>query len=143
LVALNYEAATDLASGLAVSSATWTDIGTNQSFTLVNSNAQVRIDVSGSIFLGGSSGTATGSRIVIDSGGTPVNKQLGGNYVPGTVSDFPNALAGAGQILLTTLASGAHTVKVQVYGESAATTAFCRPSTHPNVESLRIIVLEG
>ena len=135
---LDYIAASDLANGLSLAATTWTDIGTNQSFTVDDASAEIAIQVDRCILVGNSN---AGARIVIDSAGTPINIFLGGNAAASGV--FANVLAGAGVVRLAagTLSAATHTVKVQVYADRP-TTCYCRASTAPSGEGLRIEVWE-
>ena len=134
---LNYLAATDIASGVALTANTWTDIGTNQSFTVANASSAVAIAVRGNILVG-TNVAGIGARIVIDSGGTPITRLVGGTI---TVNgQYVNALTGTATVLLVGLAAGAHTTKVQVFADNG-NSAYCRPATKPT-EFLGIVVLE-
>jgi len=139
-VQLDYAAATDIASALAVSANTWTDIGTNQSFTVDDGASIVEIDAGGMIYLTGmATGGASGARLVIDSAGTPTYKQIAGSPTSANLASSP--LAGASTVTVTGLTAGAHTVKVQIMSAIAAT-AYCRASSQAGYESLAIRVIE-
>lgn len=136
---LDYSAATDIANNLALTANTWTDIGTNQSFTVGSANSIIHVQVSGVVNVSPSGSAANqASRLVIDSAGTAILKSLGGNIVAAGV--YGNALAGAGVITLTGLAIGTHTVKLQVIS-GAASVVYCRASSN-GLEFLQIRVVE-
>ena len=135
---LEYVASTDLLSGASIAANTWTDLTANQSFT--NSHPLVVISGGGCCLMGGvSGGGQCGSRLLIDSGGTPTAIQLGGDHIPG--SNFGNALSGAPTTFISGLASGVHTVKLQIYANLACN-AYCRASTQGNLEKASIRVVE-
>lgn len=137
---LHYTAAADLASGLAIPATTWVDIGTNQSFVVASTTSLISIHVSGVVLANtGASFAAIASRILVNSGSTPIARALGGDTL--TAGTFVNFLNGAGTILLTGLSSGTHTLKLQVYA-SIAIQAFCRAATQAPLESLQFYVAE-
>jgi len=141
-VLLNYIAAADMISS--ITSNTWTDLVSNQSFTVDDATATILVAVGGGAY-GVNSGAAgeIASRINVDSGGTPITRMLGGDFsaANGSTAQFANFLAGAGVISLGSLSAATHTVKVQIYAEQTGTVR-CRPSSFPNMESLAILVLE-
>ena len=133
---LNYAANTDLATGLSVPVTTWTDIGTNQTFVVDDASATVEILVGGNISVGNAA-TRIGARILIDS---TTGYGLGGDLGASGSGVFNNALSGSVPIAISGLATGSHTVKVQVWSQDASGSAYCRPGTLPNVEFLTIRV---
>lgn len=132
---LDYVAATDLLNAAAVATgASWTDCGTNQSFTVGSGGGLVGISVRGGISSSGA-GHVT-ARIVLDSAGTPITiAQLGD--APGPA----NVLGGADMLWVSGLSAGAHTVKVQLNASTTGLTAYCRASSFPQ-ESLAIQVIQ-
>src|SRR5438270_5816224 len=78
-----------------------------------------------------------GTRIIVDSAGTPITKLIGGAY-PNTNN---TTITANGTVILTGLAAGTHTIKLQVYA-SNTTSLVCRASTQPNQENLGIQVIE-
>lgn len=137
---LNYVAATDIANGVSIATGgSFTDIGTNQSFTVDDANSTVLIDVRGYIQVLGGSGVNIGARIVIDSAGTPQNILIGGAYQ--ATSQSVNALGGVGMVAITGLSAASHTVKVQLTSSGASASAYCRASSTA-YEFLAITVLE-
>lgn len=140
LLRLDYTAASDVANALALPAATWTDVGVNQSFSVGASSSVISVSVSGFINVNTSNGNGSNlaGRLVIDSASTPIIKIVSGCYI-GTNS-FDNVLSGTSPFFLTGLATGTHTVKVQVYAGNAAI-AYCRPTTLPS-ESLSLRVVE-
>jgi hypothetical protein len=138
---LNYNAATDLLSSTSLSAATWTDVGSNQSFTVDDANSTVEITIGGALLVGNVNIANVGIRLVIDSAGTPVTKVIGGQYVD-SASTIVNQFAGCSPAKFTGLSAASHTVKVQVNSD-AANTAWCRPSTKPDSEALLIQVWEA
>lgn len=139
-ILLDYVAATDIANPTSVSSNTWTDVGTNQTFTVTNGSAVIQISCFGSAVIG-TTAANVGVRLVIDSGGTPIYKMIGGAIIASGF--FTNILAGAGTIALTGLSAASHTVKLQVYSQGASNDVYCRPSSQSNIESLQIVVTQG
>lgn len=139
---LDYTASSDLLSGAVWAANTWTDIVGNQTFRVDSATSVIEIAVRGSMMLG-ASGTAnaeTGSRINVDSGGTPILRLIGGDNME-TTAGFAHPLAGSGSVFLTGLAIGNHTVKVQAIA-SVISNAYCRAAGVPNTEHLAIQVVE-
>lgn len=139
---LDYTAASDLLTAAAFGANTWVDVVANQTFRVDNATSVVEIAVRGSMLLG-SSGIANvevGSRINVDSGGTPILRMLGGDGME-TTGGYARPFAGGGSVFLTGLAIGNHTVKVQALALNAST-GYLRASTQPNVEHLAIQVVE-
>ncbi|HXI16420.1 MAG TPA: hypothetical protein VNM48_08615 [Chloroflexota bacterium] len=138
---LNYTAAVDLANVSAIAANTWTDLGTNQSFTVVDATSLVSIEVGGcTLGVSPVSAASIAARIVIDSAGTPINVLFAGGT--SQTSQYAPFFAGAKPIKVTGLAAGSHTVKVQLY-TTIAGTVLCRAATSPNTESLLISVVES
>lgn len=140
-IRLDYTAAVDLHSGTTVPANTWTDLGANQSFTVVSASSVIEIAVRGMALVGnsGTINTEISSRIVIDSAGTPITRMLGGD----TLNDggaYINPLSSSG-VNVTGLTPGTHTIKTQVLA-NVASTLICRPATFPNSESYAIQVTE-
>ncbi|HXI15132.1 MAG TPA: hypothetical protein VNM48_02085 [Chloroflexota bacterium] len=138
---LNYIATTNIANLSAIAAATWTDLGTNQSFTVAGPTSLVSIEVGGNVG-GVSPASASGiaARIVIDSAGVaPINAIFSGGF--SYASQYTNFFAGAKPIKVTGLAAGSHTVKVQLWSAIAGT-VICRPTTDI-AESLLISVVES
>jgi len=139
VVQLAYLPATDLFNATAFSASSWQDITSNQTFSVDDAASVIEITVTGNIRCG-TAGSIIGTRLVVDSAGTPVNALLGGAAL--NTSDYQNALAGAGTIYLTGLATGSHTVKVQLYPSGAGTTVYIRAATFPNGEYIQIHAVE-
>lgn len=136
---LDFNCTTDQANATAYSATTWTDIVANQTFTPASSSSLIEIVVTGFLMTGPNSGTdSIGTRIIVDSAGTAVTKNLGGCRAGTT---FANPLAGAGAVHLSGLAAAAHTVKPQFYA-GAAGTWYLLAATDPIRHSLRIQVVE-
>lgn len=137
---LNYQAASDLASSLALTAGAWTDIGTDQSFSVAAQGGTVEIQAGGfiEVLAGASASCVLGSRVVVDSATAPRYFRLGGDHV--AAARWGNALSGASPITIAGgLAVGTHTAKIQVYTDQPAT-ADCRCSTLPNQHALGIRV---
>lgn len=118
VVRLNYVANTDLANGLAVTGAAvtpvWTDLLPNQNFTVDNANSSILISVSSRTQLGSTaSGASVLARAQIDSAGTPINRQIGGNSTF-AANQYANPFSGSSLFAITGLAAGVHTLKVQL-----------------------------
>lgn len=142
---LDYIASTDLATAAAVVANTWTDLGTNQTFTVTAAASRLSIAVRGNAWGAGvSAGTILGWRVVIDSAGTPQNIFMGGNYQ--VTSSYANYLAGGGTLYLAGLSAAAHTIKVQVSqnggGSSTSGIVYCRPASSAMFEGLAIRIVE-
>jgi hypothetical protein len=142
-VRLDYTQASDL-SGITMTADTWTDIIANQSFTVGAGTSSIEVAVSGFASILSSDGTQRnfGLRIVVDSGGTPITKQVAGCVSQPSSGIALNALSGNSLVNVGALSAGSHTIKVQGYHYSANGTLYCRPSTFGNAESLRVQVLE-
>jgi hypothetical protein len=124
-----YLATTDIFNGLALAANTPTVLLSPINFTVVDGTSAIEIRLEG-VVVAGSSGNL-GSYILID--GT-IKRLTGGAlaYVsPGVPIRLP-----AG-----TLAAGTHTVAVYVYS-LGANTIYCRTATYPNMEHLRMDVIE-
>jgi hypothetical protein len=137
---LAYVAATDIANAVALTNGGWTDIGTNQSFTVDDANSIILISVRGHIQAGAAASAAViGSRIMLDSAGASQTFGLGG--ATHAASATINALAGSSTVPVAGLAVGTHTVKVQLSANIAGESAWCRAATNPG-EILGISVME-
>jgi hypothetical protein len=136
---LDYRASTDIAAPTALPVSTWTDLGTNQTFTVTNPNAKIVIAIGGSVTVGNSGSPGNvGSRMVIDSEGTPINKFLSGFYrVGGAYHAGP---FGGSSISVGSLSVGVHTVKPQIFFPADSTNLYCRPASQPEAEGLYIQV---
>lgn len=135
-ILLDYDETADIAVGISLTSGTWTDIGSNHNFTVVDAAALVGLSIGGSVVIGGTGGEIL-SRLVIDSGGTPIIKELGGGNVQGSI--YQNVLSGAPLVEVLGLSSGVHTVKLQVVAHGTGLTAYCRAAS--GNESLHISVV--
>ena len=134
---LNYTANTDLASGVALSANTWTDLGTAQSFTVDDTNSTVEIHAGGFAYIIPTTVSAElAARLVLDGAST---YSFAGSYV--RAGDGNNCFDGNTPVFLTGLSVGSHTVKVQVYCTQAAT-LYCRCASVPGIEQLLIRVVE-
>jgi hypothetical protein len=142
-VLLDYTQASDL-SGITMTANTWTDIVANQSFTVGAGTSSIEVAVSGFAGIISSDGSQRnfGVRIVIDSAGTPINKQVAGCVSQPNSGIVLNALSGNSLVNLGALSAGSHTVKLQGYHYTANGTLYCRPSSFGNAEHLNLQVLE-
>jgi hypothetical protein len=77
--------------------------------------------------------------LLIDSAGTPQTFKLSGSTI--AAGGYANALAGAGSVVVTGLAAGSHTVKVQIQAQMT-TTVNCRANTQAAYEHLAIQAVE-
>jgi Right handed beta helix region len=122
---LDYTASTDLIAGTSLTNGVWADIGTNQTFRVDSPHSTVEISCWGMMQFGGQGICEISSRLVIDSGGTPIYKKLGAEVVE-TNTGYQNPLTGAHPVNLTGLAVGNHTVKLQVICLNTASYAWLR-----------------
>lgn len=136
-ILLTFEPTSDFYNGGSLSATTWTDLHSDQSFTVDATTDIIQISVSGNVQVGTNTQQAS-SRLVIDSATTPIVKPLGGGRVFG--GDYLNVLAGAGSFTLTGLSAGTHTVKVQIYSATNQT-IYSRPSTLPDTEGYRLQIV--
>jgi hypothetical protein len=125
---LNFSAATDIINGVGTVTGSWTTLYTSAGFTVAAGTSTIEIAVSGHVFWTGSGEIL--SRWLLD-GATAY-------YLGGGGSDV-NLLGGP--VFITGLSAGAHTLVLQARGGGTGT-AYCRPSTQPNLEALRLQVLE-
>lgn len=141
-IQLDQTFSSDLMNAAAVTAATQTDVCTNQTFRVDSATSVIGISVKGAMLLGNCAAVAeAGSRIVVDSAGTPINKKIGGSHLP-VAAQYCNPFAGGGgTVWFTGLAIGNHTVKVQIIITQNAT-AYLRASSVPDEEHLNIQVLE-
>lgn len=110
--------------GTAVTATNTLDIFANQSFTVASSGSGIVEFSMRGVVLANSSGSQVGTRLVIDSAGTPLNVPLGGGT---PTSNFPNVLAGSAPVKVSGLSVGSHTVKLQVLNAAGASIAvYCR-----------------
>jgi hypothetical protein len=137
---LDYTATSDLIAGTSIPTGVWADIGTNQTFRVDAPSSIIEISCWGSMQFGGAGVCQMASRLVIDSGGTPIYKKLGGEATENTLQQNP--LTGAHPVNLTGLAVGAHTVKLQIVCLNVASLAWLRAASFAPYEFLNIQVTE-
>jgi hypothetical protein len=139
---LDYTPAGDLFSQ-SFAANTWFDVCANQTFYVHAPTSIVEIACRGSVLMGatGAVGAVKQTRLVIDSGGTPIYKKLSGSTAESTVQ-YSNILGGAQPVkFLEQLAVGNHTVKLQM-SCNVTSYAHCRPISSGNQEFLNIQVSE-
>ena len=119
---LNAIESTDFANPVALTANTWADIKANQNFTVGNANSTILISVCGQAIVGNAS-AVTAVRVVIDSAGTPINRNIAGNQVPS--GQYVNILAGTSTISITGLSAGVHTIKTQAMS-NVGNNVYCR-----------------
>lgn len=122
---LNFEPSADQIALTTMTSGTWYDVCSNQSFTVTNAAAQIMIAVAGLAYSDGASGNNF-LRINVDSAGTPITKLLSGAPVPAVAV---NPFAGGAPIGIGTLSAAAHTVKVQVSSNTTGNRIRLQPTT--------------
>lgn len=142
-LALDYDYAGSDISGQSVSAGTWTDIISNQNFTVANTGSILEFDVRSMIQTAETSGgdDFVGGRIVIDSAGTPINKQFAGDIAGDYNTGYFNPFKGSGTVKVTGLSAGTHTVKVQIYLGGGGN-FYLRPSASGGFEFLGLQVTE-
>lgn len=131
VVRLEYNATTDIANGLATGpNGTWTNLGPSLSFTVGAATSIMEVIVSG-VCVSPSNVECVGA-VLLDG----ANRRIfGGGFTA------PNYLAGTGYFIFTGLSAGTHSVRVQISSFTAAA-AYCRCAAVPNLEALRVTVLE-
>ncbi len=130
-ILLSVEETTDLFSGTALVADTWTDCVANKNFTVTSSTSVILINIRAKAQIGSTSAVSgLTSRVVIDSGGTPINKILGGSNTAGA-NGYNNPFAGSCQVWITGLSAGVHTVKSQVLSRAANSALYLRIATAP------------
>lgn len=126
-----YVATTDIAAPLSTGpNGTWTNLGPSNSFTVGSSASIIEIIVSGMCVT--SSDVECAGAILLDGAG---RRLFGGGF------KAPNYLGGTGHFIYSGLSAGNHSVQVQITSNTAAS-AYCRAGTQPNLEALRVTVLE-
>jgi hypothetical protein len=128
----------DVANGSALSTNAWNDVWINQTFNVDDPNSVVDIEVSSAIYVPATSASLVSARLVIDSAGTSINKNLCGGGAPANA----NAIIVGGLVSVTGLTAGSHTVKLQVYPTGTSSTLYLRTNTAPITDFLTIRVLE-
>ncbi len=138
IIQLNYDETTDIATGLAIGNGSWSDLNANQNFTVsaAGAAAVMVINVNGCALCGFGTAAEIAARLIIDSGGTPITRKIGG-----ITTNIDSPIAGC-SFAVTGLAAGTHTVKIQLYASAAGNLAYCRCSSQANNEFLSIQVLE-
>jgi hypothetical protein len=142
-IRMTYQTTTDLFSGTLVTAAGgWVDLIGDQGFSVSSPSSLVEIAVRGMAAMGAPPATTgqVASRLVIDSGGTPITEELGSD-VSSSSSGYAAPLAGGNMVRLTGLAAGAHTVKIQVKTTND-TNLYLRSATLPDSEFLVVNVTE-
>jgi hypothetical protein len=135
---LNYVANTDTIAG-SVAASTLTDLCANQSFTVADASSVVIFHVRGHVQANPATLGSVAVTLLIDSAGTPQTFKLSGSTI--AAGGYANALAGAGSVVVTGLAAGSHTVKVQIQAQMT-TTVNCRANTQAAYEHLAIQAVE-
>jgi hypothetical protein len=138
VIRLNSIESTDFLSSTSITGSTWTDAKGNQSFEVDSENSIIIIIVSAGMQMGTSTNAHQGSRLVIDSAGTPIYRQMGACAV--VANSYNNPFNGSQPVVITGLTKGTHTVKSQIYA-SATQLAYCRCGT-VTYEGYRTTVLE-
>lgn len=140
-LALEYVASTDLMVGTSIAANVWTDVAPEQSFRVDLSRSTVEILCFGSLFMqAATAGTSLQSRLVIDAAGSAIVKQLGCTLIE-TNNGWQSPLCGNGPMKLQNLATGTHTVKLQITA-NVASFGLLRAAAYPDLEFLTIQVLE-
>jgi hypothetical protein len=137
---LNYVASTDVMNGTSVGFNTWQSIMATQTFRVDSPTSLVAIAVRGHAMVQGTTdGEHHGSRILIDSA---TQYRLGGGiYFSG--KSFINPLIGAGVVVIAGLATGNHTLDVQIIrGGATNGIGYLRAASIPEYEHLAIQVTE-
>lgn len=133
---------TDLFNGTATAQNTWIDFKGNQNFTVDSTTSLILISISGRAHHGSTTAAAvTASRLIIDSGGTPITRYWGG-MTASAANSFANPFSGGSTVVLTGLAAGTHTVKTQILSTIANSIVYCRIATVPLEEHFRTEVWE-
>jgi hypothetical protein len=135
---LDYTLAADI-NGVALTANTWIDILANQNFTVANASSLIEIAIRGYAFNNVAVGQC-GSRIVIDSAGTPINEQLHSTNF--NANGVGNIFA-TGPVFKSGLSAAVHTIKLQAHTPNGTPGAiYCRASSNPPLEFLRIQIIE-
>lgn len=125
---LNFILAADISFATGTIAAnTWTDIITQQTFTVASTSSEVLIAASGSMEAGGAANNFA-MRLVIDKGaGGVINRAISG--FPAISGGFINPLAGVGTQRFTGLSVGAHTLDLQIYCYNGTGELYCRAAS--------------
>lgn len=139
-VIYTYDASTDIFNNTSISASTWTDVYSDQNFTVSSSSSVLLIAIQGTCQLGNTNIADNIARINIDSAGTPVLKKFGG--VKSVVAaQYGNPFGGSAFIAIAGLSAGVHTIKVQIF-TTAANKAYLRASASPDTEYLSVQITE-
>lgn len=135
---LDYKTTADWYGGTAVAThPSWTDVAAEQMFTIESASSLVEIHVGGGMIAGSSTlSQTTYSRILVDGVAYPLGCNQGN-----AAGHIGNPLAGAIPLVLTGFSPGAHTLKLQVSGNSAGTNMYLRSATYPS-EAIQMRVVE-
>lgn len=139
-IRLDADETTDFASPVTATANTWVDLKGNQSFTIASASSVVAISIKGAATAGTAPLVSILTRIVIDSGGTPIYKRLDAVQTPPNNTTYP--FIKFGMVYVTGLSAGTHTIKTQVYAAGVTMSVFCRPALAPTVEFFSTQVIE-
>jgi hypothetical protein len=137
---LNYVGG-DLFSGAGFNANTPVPIVANQSFTVSSPQSLVQISVSGACQLSiPASGGYCSVRLVVDNG-TPFS--IGGEQgSQGSYSQYINPFSGCGDVWLTGLAAGTHTVRAEFYSNVVINAIYLQAATSPQFYGFRLSAIE-
>lgn len=136
---LDYTKSDDQA-GVSITGGAWVDVTPNQTFVKQTTDGLLEVVVRGMAQLADTTGgdDFMNVRVVIDSAGTPITKNLSGDLT--SDDNYHNPFNGASPIYLSGIAAGSHTVKVQL-SVSGGGNFYCRPVGTPT-EFLYMQVIE-
>lgn len=129
----------DLMNATAIVANTWTDLATvTGGFTPANANSAIWVSVRGAGHITAAAGSGVGGRLLLD--GATAFQLPSAPGITGPATSYCNVLGGA-MVPLGSLSAAAHTLKVQVWCNAAAT-GYCRVNTQPNIEFLNVDIWE-
>lgn len=137
---LAYAETTDRQTAAAIAAATWTDVIPNQTFIMPAGFERANLSVQGSLRVGGMATAGfISTRILIDDGAFNPPFIMIGAVPDVPIGAYVNPLAGSSLVSFGAIAAGAHTVKLQVRCDYAATMDL-KVLSQPDYYFLRVIV---
>lgn len=142
-ILLDFPLASDI-TNQAISAGTAFDVIANQNFTKAVAGSLIEIKVRGNCFANDNVNNQYVISVVVNSGGTPITKYLGGAADPYTttpVNARANPFGGGGSVFISGLSAATHTVKVQITAISNDH-FYLRASTNTPYEFANVQVIE-
>lgn len=135
-IQLDFVESTNIFSGTALTSSTWTTVKTSPSFTVDSVSSLVEVGVRSFMYLIASSGVEVQLRLKVDS---TVVAYIGGNGSAVSGEAF-NPFAGVEPVYLSGISAGSHTVSVEIFAGASGCTMYLRCAG--GTETLGIQIIE-